>query len=139
MDFKNFNTKVANAARSLLLLMSASILAVSCQESLEEKAERDAKEYTRRYCPTPVINSTRTDSITFSKTKRVYTYHISFVGDLDDAELINEHKEEIQQMLSSSLRESTGMKPYIEAGFKFEYICRSASDKNTVLLRTRLN
>ena len=37
-------------------------LLVSCTESLEDKAAREAKEYTEKYCPTPYVNDSRTDS-----------------------------------------------------------------------------
>lgn len=107
----------------------------SCQESLEDKAVRDAKDYTRRYCPTPVINCTRTDSVVFDKQKHIYTYYVTFSDNMDNQELIDEHKAEIIQMLQSAVRESTSMKSYLEAGFKFQYVCRSASDKKKILLQ----
>ena len=40
-------------------------LLASCTESLEDKAAREAKEYTEKYCPTPYVNDSRTDSATF--------------------------------------------------------------------------
>ena len=52
-------------------------LLVSCTESLEDKAAREAKEYTEKYCPTPYVNDARTDSAAFDKTKKMYTYYIS--------------------------------------------------------------
>ena len=32
-------------------------LLVSCTESLEDKAAREAKEYTEKYCPTPYVTT----------------------------------------------------------------------------------
>lgn len=54
---------------------------MSCQETMEEKAARQAKEYTERYCPTPVVNYSRTDSIVFDRERKVYIYYISFCED----------------------------------------------------------
>lgn len=125
---------VMSKVKAITLLIFLSLFAVSCQESLEDRAVRDAKDYTRKYCPTPVINCTRTDSVVFDKQKHLYTYYITFVDNMDNVELINEHKAEIIQMLQSSVRESTSMKTYLEAGFKFQYVCRSGSDKKKVLL-----
>lgn len=34
-------------------------------ETIEERAAREAKEYTQKMCPTPVVNFTRTDSMVF--------------------------------------------------------------------------
>ncbi len=53
-------------------------LVVSCTESLEDKAVREAKEYTEKYCPTPYVNDSRTDSAVFDKnTPRVILLHDS--------------------------------------------------------------
>ncbi len=57
-------------------------LLVSCTESLEDKAAREAKEYTEKYCPTPYVNDSRTDSATFDKsTKSLHLlYHLAQQG-----------------------------------------------------------
>ena len=59
-------------------------LLVSCTESLEDKAAREAKEYTEKYCPTPYVNDARTDSAAFDKTKKMYTYYISLRNKADN-------------------------------------------------------
>ena len=59
-------------------------LLMSCQESMEDKAARAAADYTRKYCPTPVINYTRTDSVSFNKSTRTYTYIWGMCGEKDD-------------------------------------------------------
>ena len=48
-----------------LMVMSAPL--TSCQESLEERAEREAREYTEKHCPTPPQNDVITDSIVFDR------------------------------------------------------------------------
>ncbi len=48
-------------------------LLVSCTESLEDKAAREAKEYTEKYCPTPYVNDSRTDSAAFDKNTKTCT------------------------------------------------------------------
>ena len=35
----------------------------SCSESIEDRAVREAKEYTEKVCPTPFVNDGRTDKI----------------------------------------------------------------------------
>ncbi len=110
----------------------------SCQESLEDKAARQAKEYTERYCPTPVINYSRTDSVVFDKKRNVYIYYLSFCDMLDDSEIIEENGDKITDMLTQSVRESTGLKNFIEAGFRFEYVCHSEKEPKKVLFKVNI-
>jgi hypothetical protein len=110
----------------------------SCQESLEDKAARQAKEYTERYCPTPVINYSRTDSVVFDKKRNVYIYYLSFCDMLDDSEIIEENRDKITDMLTQSVRESTGLKNFIEAGFRFEYVCHSEKEPKKVLFKVNI-
>ena len=110
----------------------------SCQESLKEKAARQAKEYTERYCPTPVINYSRTDSVVFDQKRNVYIYYLSFCDMLDDSEIIEENRDKITDMLTQSVRESTGLKNFIEAGFKFEYVCHSEKEPKKVLFKVSI-
>ncbi len=113
-------------------LLSAILLMAACHESLEQRAAREAQEYTERYCPTPVINNTRTDSVKFEIDKKNYVYYCSFVGQWDDAELIRRFRNDISRGISSEIRSNTGMKRYVEAGYTFTYIVRS--DKNPELV-----
>lgn len=107
----------------------------SCQETLKERAARQAKEYTERYCPTPVINYSRTDSVVFDRKRNVYIYYLSFCDLLDDQKIIEENRDKITDMLTQSVRESTGLKNFIEAGFKFEYVCHSEKEPKKVLFK----
>ena len=122
---------------TLTLLFASIVLLPSCQKSLEEKAAQDAKEYTRKYCPTPFINNTRTDSVTFNTGTRVYTYYCTFTDALDNQEIIDLNRKKLTEILAASVKESTQMKPYIQAGFHFQYICRSASNPDLILLQAR--
>ena len=62
-------------------------LLASCTESLEDKATREAKEYTEKYCPTPYVNDSRTDSATFDKSTKTYVYYISLRNKADNKQL----------------------------------------------------
>lgn len=125
-------------AKHIIKTLPLALIAMlaSCQKSIEEKAALDAKEYTRKYCPTPFINHTRTDSVTFNIQTHVYTYHCTFADALDDQEVIDQNRKKLTEILSASVKESTQMKPYIQAGFHFQYICRSAKNPNLILLQT---
>lgn len=111
-----------------------SLLATSsCQESLQEKAEREAHDYTRKYCPTPAVNYISTDSVAFNTAKNTFCYYCTFSDKLDDPEIINLNKDKLKDVLIKSIRESTQMKPYVEAGVHFHYFCHSKKNPNMIL------
>ena len=105
----------------------------SCHENLEERAAREAKEYTEKFCPTPVENFTRTDSIVFEKATKTYRYYCTLTGKMDNATIISQNKEALHTQLAKSLTESTSIKAYKDAGFNFAYTCRSESNPKIVL------
>lgn len=121
-----------------IVLILIAFFVSSCQETLEEKAERQARDYTRKYCPTPIDNDTRTDSIVFDPQKKVYYYYISFFNSLDDEYIVNENKDRFAQMLTQSIKDSPGQRGFLEAGFRFEYICHSGSNPKKVLVRIKI-
>lgn len=118
--------------RFILIMVSATLLC-ACQESLENRAERESKEYTQRMCPTPIYNNTRTDSVTFDKATKTYTYHCSFFNVLDDSAAINRVKDQLYVDLRKGITEDTHIKAYKEAGFNFHYLCHSAKNPKIIL------
>ncbi len=108
------------------------VFLTACHESLEQRAAREAREYTERNCPTPVINYSRTDSVKFEIDKRNYVYYCSFVDKYDDQDLIGNFRKDISAGLYDEISSNTGMKRYIDEGFTFTYIVRS--DKNPSLI-----
>ena len=87
----------------------------------------------KKFCPTPVSNYTRTDSVVFHPETKTYHYYCSFVDRMDDAEIINQNKQAIDEMLLKAIIQSTELKPYKEAGFSFAYTCHSDKDPKKVL------
>lgn len=119
--------------RKIFVLLIGAALFTACNESLEKRAQREAKEYTEKFCPTPVSNYTRTDSVVFYPETKTYHYYCSFVDRMDDAEIINQNKHAIDEMLLKAIIQSTELKPYKEAGFSFAYTCHSDKDPKKVL------
>ena len=109
-------------------------LLVSCTESLEDKAAREAKEYTEKYCPTPYVNDARTDSAAFDKTKKMYTYYISLRNKADNAILIKQNHKKLYDAQKQSLDNNPGLQKYKEAHFTFRFIYHSAKNPKEVLL-----
>lgn len=118
--------------KAISVIIMAALMA-ACHESLEDRAAREAREYTEKYCPTPVVNGSRTDSVAFDRTTLTYTYYCSFLDQMDSPELISSIQPELQASLRNTLRQDVALKKIKEAGFNFAYVVRSASHPDTVL------
>ena len=97
--------------RKILLMITGMLMFAACQESLEDRAVREAKEYTEKFCPTPVVNYTRTDSMSFDKPTKTYYYYCSL---------------------------TENMKVYKEANFSFAYLLRSDKNPRKVYFQTTI-
>lgn len=114
-------------------LFSMAIGLTSCGESLEKRAVREAREYTERNCPTPIYNSTRTDSVAFDINTKTYTYYCTFFDVLDNEEFVSQNRNKMRDGMRDMVLNNTGLKNYIDAGFAFKYIIRSNSNPDKIL------
>lgn len=121
-----------------ILCAAISIYAMaSCHYStLEDHAEKMAKEYTERYCPTPVINMQRTDSVTFDRTTHTFNYHYTLTNEADNAEAVSKVKQKISATLLEELKGNTSMKAFKDKDFSFRYIFRSQRTKSILFEQT---
>ena len=131
----HFSLKKVIAAQCIAASLACISLLLSCapRQTLDEKAQHDVDEYNRRYCPTPAINYIRTDSIAFDAPRHAFIYYCSFCELLDDAEIVQLNKDKITSVLQNNVKHSTSMKPYVESGYRFHYVCRSDSSPQTIL------
>ena len=109
-------------------------LLASCTESLEDKATREAKEYTEKYCPTPYVNDSRTDSATFDKSTKTYVYYISLRNKADNKQVIEANKDKLHKIQKEALDNNPGLKKYKEEHFTFRFVYHSAKNPKEVLL-----
>ena len=117
-----------------LIYLIAALSLTACSKTIEEKAALEAQEYTKKVCPTPFINNSRTDSASFDKQTRTYTYYMTLRGKADNAEIIANNKKELHQVQQQSLNNNPGLKKYKEAHFTFRFIYRSAKNPKEILL-----
>jgi len=108
------------------------IFAACNHTTIEDRAENEAKDFTERYCPTPVRDMQRTDSVTFDRTTHTFKYYYSLVGAADNPEAIDKVKSQLKPALIKDLIANTQNKLYKEEGYNFHYIYRSESKKNTL-------
>lgn len=119
-------------------IIALAIIAMSgCHESFEQRAAREAREYTEKYCPTPVQNNARTDSVTFDIDTKTFNYYCSLSGMLDDNKVIEKKKDELAESLLKNIKENTGLRAYKKEGFCFAYILRSTKDNKAILFKKK--
>lgn len=120
--------------KKIILSWIAMTCMAACTESIEDKAAREAKEYTQKVCPTPYVNDARTDSASFDKTSRTYTYYVTLRGKIDNPLLIKANQKKLHDAQKQSLDNNPGLLKYKEAHFAFRVIYRSAKDPKVVLM-----
>lgn len=115
--------------KTLLFYAAACALLLSgCHESLEKRAQREAREFTEKYCPTPVQNYMRTDSVVFDTETKTYNYYCSVVNELDDRDVFNANRDKIVASFEQILNENTSFRVYKREGFNFAWTLRSARE-----------
>jgi len=118
--------------RTITFIACGIILFCACHNNLEDRAEQEAKDYTEKYCPTPVYNYSRTDSLTFDRKSHTFTYHCSLTDVMDDQDIINENRQELTDGLLKAISSSTQLKNYKDAGYSFRYLIRSSKNPKQI-------
>lgn len=132
---KNYGCTNVHPLQTLSLLGLSLLFSLSfssCHESLADRAAREAKEYTQKFCPTPVVNDERTDSMAFDKTTHTMNYYRSLSGKADNPEIIKANRKKLTQVLRNALINDPSSKAYKDAGFRFHFLYRSASQGKTL-------
>lgn len=122
-----------------LNIICAAALAVafaSCQESLEDRCEREAREYTAKKCPAPVGENTVIDSVAFNRGTHTVSYYYTLSGPADNKEAVEAVNPRAN--LLQEIRNSTQVKAYKEAGYSFNYVYRSKSNPSATLFETTI-
>ena len=69
--------------KKLWVLSAIMMLLTACQESLEDRCAREAKEYTRKNCPAKMDNNSILDSLTFERETHTLHYYYRLTGFAD--------------------------------------------------------
>ena len=69
--------------KKLCIIAILALILASCQESLEDRCEREAKEYTAKQCPIRIDKTTRMDSLTFERETHTIHYYYTLMGNAD--------------------------------------------------------
>lgn len=117
----------------LLALLAVTTLTACKHENMEDRAYREAREFTRKYCPTPVRDYTRTDSMAFDPQTRTLVYYYSLMNEADNERVIELNKDKMHQNLLNGLINATNLKAYKDASFNFRYVYHSGSNPQKIL------
>ncbi len=109
--------------RKLFAMALAAICLTACQETLEEKAAKEAQLYTKKNCPAQMGDNLRMDSLCFEPATHTLHFHYTMTGIADSVGLLD--KEVARNALLTELKNTTSMMAYKEAGFQFGYTYRS--------------
>ncbi len=119
-----------------LLLLLVLLVTVACSESLEDRAAREAKEFTTKLCPTPYVNYERTDSCVFDENAKMYVYYMSLRDKADNKVQIDKHIKQYRNILVQSVTNNTKLAAYKKEHFSFRYIFRSAKTGDVLIDET---
>ena len=117
--------------KKVFVFACLALLFAACQESLEDRCAREAKEYTAKNCPAKMGENIILDSLTFEKGTHTLHYYYRLT-DLADKEGILDSVE-ATKTLKDGLKNTTAMKTYKDNGYNFTYTYHSSKDPKKVL------
>ena len=117
--------------RVIAIVFAGMLLMSGCQESLENRCERECREYTAKKCPSHLVKDIVIDSLTFDKASHIMTFWYTLSGVMDNGEVLGQH--DIRGMLLKELKNNAQMQLYKDAGYGFRYVYYSAKEKGTQL------
>lgn len=122
--------------KKLCMMASFALFLMACQESLEDRCAREAKEFTRKNCPSRIEKNINIDSLTFERETHTLHYYYTLTGYADREGMM----EEINglNILKENLKNSTAMKVYKENHYNFTYTYRSEKNPKKILLEVTL-
>ena len=121
--------------RKFIILLSTAMLCLSsCQESLEERAAKEAATYTKKNCPQVMSDMLDMDSMTFDKSTHTFGYHYTMKNGLDNEEVMR--PEAMRQELLEGIKNMTSARAYMDEGYRFRYVYRSQQNPGKILFET---
>lgn len=117
--------------KKYLLFPLSMLIFTACHESLEERAAREAEEYTRKNCPAPISEYIVNDSMTYDKDTRTIHYYYTIKGKADTTAIDwNKARPE----LIKGVKAATNLRIYKDNNFNFAYTYFSEKNKGKTLI-----
>ena len=129
--FASSTSKIREEMKKILLLLTALLTLSACQESMEDRAARDASETTAKRCPMR-LNDDGTlilERITFDKNTRTWKQDFLLEASPEAIEQLD-----MRDILLKELKNMPSYKPYMENNFVFQYVfCDMTNPKDTLM------
>jgi len=106
--------------KRLFLFAVMAVALTACHESLDDKAVREAKDFTRKSCPMKIGEGIVIDSMTFDKSSKTVRYYYSLSGRMDTT-ITEDDSKTVEATMLEEVRNSPTLKIYKEAGYHFRY------------------
>ncbi len=117
--------------KKILLLLTALLTLTACQESMEDRAARDAADATAKRCPMR-LNDDGTlvlERITFDKSTLIWKQDFLLEASPEAIEQLD-----MRDILLKELKNMPSYKPYMESNFIFQYVfCDMKNPKDTLM------
>ena len=126
--------------KKILIIVCSVILLSACQESLEERAAREAREVTESKCPMPIGDNMYLDSIVFDIPTLTQTQYFRFTGDSDNDSVVTVlNNSDVKGTLVRELKNTANYKALLNRGVNFRYIYRSSKNPEKIYLDVTLH
>ena len=125
--FSNFAHDMKNFITFIVILATFT----ACQESLEDRCQRECVTYTQKHCPLQVDKNIVMDSMFLDRPSHTINYAYTVSGPIDDAAILTRNNP--REHLLVEVKNSTHLKRYKEAGYNFRYVYYSGKKKGTQL------
>jgi hypothetical protein len=122
--------------KKIIVFVCLAVFLAACQESLEDRCEREAKAYTAKNCPAKMEENVIIDSLTFERATHTLHYYYRLTGTADKEGLLDSIS--AAKILKDGLKNSTSMKTYKDNGYNFAYTYRSEKNPKQVLFEVVL-
>ena len=120
--------------KKLFVLAVMALTLAACQESLEERAAREAQMYTKKNCPAKISETVIMDSMTFEAQTHTIHYYYTLTGIADNDSTLN--PDEARANLLAALKNTTALSVYKKEKYRFAYTYHSEKSPETVLYET---
>jgi hypothetical protein len=117
--------------KKIIVFACLAVFLAACQESLEDRCEREAKAYTAKNCPAKLEANVIIDSLIFERASHTLHYYYRLTGIADKEGLLDTI--EATKILKDGLKNTTAMKIYKDNGYNFAYTYHSEKNPKQVL------
>lgn len=121
--------------KKYLLFPYCLLILTACHENLEDRAAREAKEYTRKNCPVAISEYIVNDSMAYDKDTRTIHYYYTIKGKADTTAI---DWRQARPELIKGVKSATNLRIYKENNFNFAYTYYSEKNKGKTLIDVRI-